>query len=385
MRLDNTILIFAACTPLLLAGCGTDSPTNGAGNNSGNINDNRTAYVTLTDAGACDYSRYGKEIYVATEGKYYVCVNGSWTLAEAISSSGFNGTSNGANSSVESQSSASGEANPNNGLGICSEANDGEFKQQDAYTLPNYGVYHVCDNGEWREATDSEKEVGFGCTTPRVGQERLVAGYMLCSQPGVWTVSRHTVEEPGWNVKNVGIGTQMWTAYNKSYKYGAYDHEHGVYCVDASSTCGAHLFTWSAAMDSSKTGCGDGKICTASADKVQGRCPLRWHLPNRAEWLKLISAVGGEKVAGRKLKRTSGWYRDGNGDDSYEFSASASGYIDTGNGIYNYGRDRYACFWSSSEINDDYAYAMILSYDSDGADVRSADKAKACSIRCVMD
>lgn len=35
---------------------------------------------------------------------------------------------------------------------------------------------------------------------------------------------------------------------------------------------------------------------------VQGVCPTGWHLPGEAEWTELETYLGGDKIAGAKLK-----------------------------------------------------------------------------------
>jgi uncharacterized protein (TIGR02145 family) len=39
----------------------------------------------------------------------------------------------------------------------------------------------------------------------------------------------------------------------------------------------------------------------------RGLAPEGWHIPSDAEWTILTNFLGGEKVAGKKLKSTTGW------------------------------------------------------------------------------
>jgi uncharacterized protein (TIGR02145 family) len=52
-------------------------------------------------------------------------------------------------------------------------------------------------------------------------------------------------------------------------------------------------------------------------------CPTGWHLPSYEEWNVLLERIG--KNAGTKLKAKNGWLDDGNGLDSYGFSALPGG------------------------------------------------------------
>ena len=67
---------------------------------------------------------------------------------------------------------------------------------------------------------------------------------------------------------------------------------------------------------------------------VQGICPTGWHLPTDAEWTVLTSYLGGESIAGGKMKTTGTieagtglWYAPNNGaTNSSGFSALPGGY-----------------------------------------------------------
>jgi uncharacterized protein (TIGR02145 family) len=69
-----------------------------------------------------------------------------------------------------------------------------------------------------------------------------------------------------------------------------------------------------------------GKWYTFSEAKTA--CPSGWHLPTRAEWSALVSAVG--SPAGTKLKSVNGWDGSGNGTDDYGFSAMPGDYRTAG-------------------------------------------------------
>ena len=68
--------------------------------------------------------------------------------------------------------------------------------------------------------------------------------------------------------------------------------------------------------------------------------PSGWHVPTRAEWSALVSAVG--ENPGTKIKSTTGW-SSGAGTDDYGFSAVPAGYWY--NGFYDVGSRAY--FWTS--------------------------------------
>lgn len=138
----------------------------------------------------------------------------------------------------------------------------------------------------------------------------------------------------GQTYKTVTIGTQTWMAENLKYKV------EDSYCYDDDeSKCKyGRLYSWTSARD----------------EKL---CPVGWHIPFNEEWEVLRDAVGGEEVAGNRLKADKGW-GDANGADVYKFTVRPSGYRSKGKyeGLY-----RQARFW----INGDYSWLISKHVDRD--------------------
>lgn len=214
-------------------------------------------------------------------------------------------------------------------------------------------------------------------------------------------------ERDGQTYKTVKIGTQTWMAENLNYAYTGVPFDYEGYTSDSTSWCYdndpanctkyGRLYTWAAAMDSvgewstNGKGCGFGKICSVasagSATLVRGICPSGWHLPKKAEFETLFTAVGGSSTAGTMLKSTSGWddYKgeSGNGTDAYGFSALPAGYRwDVGN--YSL-LGSLAYFWSATEERGFYAYYMGLYYKHEDGNLDDDDKDYMYSVRCVKD
>ncbi len=173
------------------------------------------------------------------------------------------------------------------------------------------------------------------------------------SDSGMFTYSRVTY-------RIVTIGEQIWMAEN--FKFDVNDS----YCYnDSASYCTKYgrLYTWAAAKTA---------------------CPSGWHLPTKTEFEDLFTAVGGQSVAGKMLKSTSGWNSGGNGTDAYSFSALPVGYRRR-----NYGSStaegNYAFFWSSTEDFSGYPYYMFLDYGNDGALFSVGEPSYMYSVRCVKD
>ena len=125
---------------------------------------------------------------------------------------------------------------------------------------------------------------------------------------------------------------------------------------------------------------------------TKGICPPGWHLPDENEWCNLTTiidpAVDCEEVgvtgieAGYKMKTMSGWHSNGNGVNTYGFSALPSGCRNGGNWFNNLGQLTY--FWSSSEGPTGF-WAWSLMYSQDVVRHYYYHELNAFSVRCVKD
>ena len=87
----------------------------------------------------------------------------------------------------------------------------------------------------------------------------------------------------------------------------------------------------------------------------RGLAPSGWHIPTHDEWIVLQNHLGGEDIAGNKMKDNFDWKEDnglsGNGSNESGFSAIPAGSCSSDFDFEFLGI--YSCFWSSSE---DYLY-----------------------------
>ena len=122
-------------------------------------------------------------------------------------------------------------------------------------------------------------------------------------------------------------------------------------------------------------------------------CPNGWHLPSDDEWKQLEMAIGMRQSEaddmtwrgtdeGYKLKKTNGWYNNGNGIDKYDFSALPGG------GIYNGSFDKVGDrgrWWSCTELNNSSVWDRILDYNSSEVNRNISVKKTGLSVRCIRD
>lgn len=114
-------------------------------------------------------------------------------------------------------------------------------------------------------------------------------------------------------------------------------------------------------------------------------CPQGWHVPSDSEWSQLTTNLGGESVAGGKLKETgtNHWQSPNVG------ATDETGYAALPNGIRdNLGSytlvGQYASFWTSSALDANLSWYREIDY-SHSTLYRSSlgDKRSGLSVRCL--
>ncbi len=114
-------------------------------------------------------------------------------------------------------------------------------------------------------------------------------------------------------------------------------------------------------------------------------CPIGWHVPSDAEWTTLIDYLGGEIVAGGKLKETGieHWSAPNEGaTNESEFTALPGGYHNY-KGIFAE-MNNHGFFWSSSLSSDNGRYRLLNNRNSI-VDRNLGIKSNGFSVRCIKD
>jgi uncharacterized protein (TIGR02145 family) len=191
----------------------------------------------------------------------------------------------------------------------------------------------------------------------------------------------------GNEYKTVTIGNQVWMAENlrvTHYRNGdlihnilttsEWDNLKSGACCDYNNTPGnskifGKLYNWYAVND------------------IRNIAPVGWHIPTQKEWNVLITYLGGENVAGGRLKECGiiHWFSPNSG------ATNESGFTALpGGSRYFLGRffqiNSICYWWSSTQFSDDYSYTISLSYDSSGLGFYNVLlKNAGLSVRCVKD
>jgi uncharacterized protein (TIGR02145 family) len=117
---------------------------------------------------------------------------------------------------------------------------------------------------------------------------------------------------------------------------------------------------------------------TVNSNKL---CPIGWHVPSDSEWKSLSAFLGGEGVAGSKMKSTSGWAQSGNGSNESGFNALPGGYRGTGGNFE--GLTEKSAWWSSTSASNDNAYYSEISFGTGGIAHTDFFKRLGLSVRCI--
>ncbi|MBN1184649.1 MAG: T9SS type A sorting domain-containing protein [Bacteroidales bacterium] len=116
-------------------------------------------------------------------------------------------------------------------------------------------------------------------------------------------------------------------------------------------------------------------------------CPTGWHVPDTSDWANLENYLGGNSIAGSKLKESGlDHWKEENNDATNEtgFTALPNGFRNSGDGNYiNYGYSNY--LWLSDQITDTRAYFKILSCWGANIISDNGEKVLGLAVRCLKD
>jgi uncharacterized protein (TIGR02145 family) len=201
-------------------------------------------------------------------------------------------------------------------------------------------------------------------------------------------------DQQGNVYKTIVIGTQEWMAENLNtsiYRNGDAIPT-GLSLSDWESTNITQQGAWAYYNNVASYACPYGKLYNwyACVDARQ-LCPVGWHVPTYAEWTVLTDFIGGEAVAGGKMKTTGTieaatglWYSPNTGaTNSSGFSGAPGGYRLNDGGYEGIGY--VGGWWSSSEGESNLAWYRFLDHYDDDAYRDDDVKQVGFSVRCLRD
>ena len=213
-----------------------------------------------------------------------------------------------------------------------------------------------------------------------------------------FSCEKNLTDIDGNKYQTVKIGDQLWMAENLKvtrYRNGELIPEvmdnnewcftEGAYCNysdDATKVAiYGRLYNWYAVIDSSNI------------------APIGWHVPTDAEWQTLVDYLGGDSVAGGKMKETgvTHWNVPNTGATNESgFSALPGGFrLFNGSYVYivgyrindgtYYDIGYYGLWWSATEDGSGHAWYRGLDCSSSDMNRNNAHKQGGFSVRCVKD
>ncbi len=112
----------------------------------------------------------------------------------------------------------------------------------------------------------------------------------------------------------------------------------------------------------------------------RGLAPDGWRVPTDFQWTALVAQLGGNTVAGSKMKSRWGWNDNGNGTNESDLTFLPGGHRNI-DGTFS-GVEGEGCWWSSTESNTKDAWTFSLNSFDGSSSRNSSFKGLGFSVRC---
>lgn len=197
-----------------------------------------------------------------------------------------------------------------------------------------------------------------------------------------------TIDVDGNGYYSVIIGTQTWLTENlKTSKYSNGDFigttNPSTLDVSGEST---PKYQWASMGNESYVSIYGRFYTWYAVTDIRNVCPTDWHVPSDAEWTTLVSLLGGESVAGGKLKEIGITHFASPNDgatNEYGFTVLPAGYR-TGYGLFS-GMTDSGNFWTTTENTATDAWNRGIWSGSTGVSHSCFVKSFGFSVRCIKD
>jgi uncharacterized protein (TIGR02145 family) len=193
------------------------------------------------------------------------------------------------------------------------------------------------------------------------------------------------IDQEGNTYKTIVIGSQKWMAEN--LKTSTYRNGDAILTLNASQWNSTNSGAWLYYNNDISNQCPYGKIYNwYTVIDSRNVCPNGWHVPSLQEWNTLINALGGEMVAGGKLKSTGldHWslFNEQATNES-GFSCLPGGISSSEANTFFLGENAY--FWTTSVVNA-FVVSGIRMNSTDGSvsEIQNP-RTEGMSIRCIED
>jgi uncharacterized protein (TIGR02145 family) len=190
----------------------------------------------------------------------------------------------------------------------------------------------------------------------------------------------------GNTYNTVQIGNQVWMSEN--LKTSRYRNGGLIPNVTTDNTAWGNLTTgaWSYYNNDVSNNAIYGKLYNWYTTLGDTLCPTGWGVPTDAEWTTLTDSLGGESVAGSKMKSKGITYwssQSAGTDNSSGFSALPGGYRNDSGSFFNVRTSAF--FWSATKYDSSGAWFRGLDYYNGNVNRNVDYKSVGVSVRCLRD
>lgn len=192
-------------------------------------------------------------------------------------------------------------------------------------------------------------------------------------------------DQQGNVYKTITIGEQEWMAEN--LRTSIYRNGEAINYEGNSSLWSLNIGSWCFFENDPQYNCPYGKlynwIVIADPRKV---CPVGWHVPSNSEWGTLIELLGGDSIAGGKMKAIGSQYWNSPNTAATNESGFAALPVSFRSPTGSFDSLRVKGFyWTSNEINSTYSVLRSFYFQEGSINENFVDKRTGAAIRCIKD
>ena len=189
-------------------------------------------------------------------------------------------------------------------------------------------------------------------------------------------------DNDGNTYKTIKVGSQTWMAENlKSTKFNDNTPIPFVTEVAIWSALSTAAYTWY-----NNDSIAYGALYNWYAVNTGKLCPAGWHVPSDDEWTGLTTYLGGDSIAGDKIKETGTlhWITPNTGATNERGLTGLPGGYRSNFGTFG-NIKKIGYWWSSTSFNTVDAYYRFISSDFEPVIRSNSSQKGGFSVRCVMD
>lgn len=209
-----------------------------------------------------------------------------------------------------------------------------------------------------------------------------------CGATNVHDASKYygvMADQQGNVYKTITIGDQVWMAEN--LRTSIFRNGQPINNDNLGNIWGLFNDRWCYFYDDPQYNCPYGKLYNwlVVADPRQV-CPVGWHVPSNFEFELLIELLGGDSVAGGKMKAIGSQYWNSPNTAATNESGFAAlpGAFRSESGSFDSLRVK-GYYWTSTEVGLNDALIRKLYFQDDNIDEAPFPKRTGASIRCIKD